>query len=242
MISDNIYQSSMNKDSIRKYKDFSFKCKSYLTERSISEATKRSEKYKIKKKKDRVVEISDEMRMTATEKLLYYKSVNDKWRDRNSLIAAPFGAEIFLQSERAMPQVIMGSTRFFYHELEAAHQYPDARGRFPYDDIAHHAAKIIAGFFRRLFNRKLSAATKIQCNYRGYALRKAIKKRLEREREEENRLRREIIERQHNLLTKWSSLVRAKTTASRLKFKLKNDIMERRLRASHQAKDMKYTK
>lgn len=149
----------------KKY-DLSLRSKSALKIERCNRAANRGEKYDFKDKYGELP-LSYELKGNLVFKQEFYsKSDNGGsiWSDRTSDISAPLGSELFLMNERSMPETMLGAPRFYFHELDNRDEVPDARGRFPYDRVAHAAAKTITRMFRRNLNRKNAAATIIQRN------------------------------------------------------------------------------
>ena len=204
-------------------KDFTAKGKKKIIERAVREATSRTEAIKFKTRSI-PLRISEEMRINAMEKMKFYCSRQEKWVDRNSIISAPFGADLFMFSERGVGEVLMGAPRYFFHELSDPYNYPDARERFPYDREAILAAKKITRLLRWNVVRKKAAAVAIQAAYRGYAVRKYLARRLSEERYEEEASRRASGEFHKSNIQKWASVVHAKRSARELKRNLQSSL------------------
>jgi len=202
--------------SYRNGKEFTAKGKRKIIERAIKEATSRTEAIVLRTRKS-PLQISEEMRVTAMEKMKFYSSHQEKWVDRNSIITAPFGADLYMISDRGVGEVLMGAPRYFFHEFRDPYNYPDARERFPYDREAILAAKKITRLLRWNVVRKKAAAVAIQAAYRGYAVRKYLARRLSEERYEEEVTRRASNEFHLSTMEKWSSVVYAKKTAKVIK-------------------------
>jgi hypothetical protein len=137
-------------------------------ERSLR-AANRLESYSFYKDSRHGPPLSSELQGNFMLKKEFYSSLsNDSlWSDRNSIIAAPYSAELYLENERAMSEVFLGAPRYYYHEL-ARPEIPNARPRFPYDRVAHRSAKIITRCFRLNLNRRLHAAFVIKRSMRRY--------------------------------------------------------------------------
>jgi hypothetical protein len=149
----------------KKY-DSSLRSRTALKIERCNRAASRGEKYDIKNKYGDLP-LSYELKGNLVFKQEFYSKSDyggSIWSDRTSDISAPLGSELFLQNERAMPETMLGAPRFYFHELENRDGLPDARGRFPYDRVAHTASKTITRMFRRNLNRKNRAATIIQRN------------------------------------------------------------------------------
>jgi hypothetical protein len=149
--------------------DLKFRSKSRLQlERSLR-AANRLETYSFYKNSRHDLPLSYELQGNLVLKQEFYSShSNDSiWSDRNSIIAAPHSAEIYLENERAMSDVFLGAPRYYYHELTRS-VIPDARPRFPYDRVAHQSAKVITRSFRMNLNRRLHAAFVIKRSMRRY--------------------------------------------------------------------------
>lgn len=97
-----------------------------------------------------------------------------KWRDRHSLLAAPLGAEIFLNCERAMPSVVMGSCSYCGDDVDK--KVPNARKRFPYSEEANQAAKKMTFKLANYIMKKHYSATLIQRNFRAYMARVSVQR------------------------------------------------------------------
>ena len=59
---------------------------------------------------------SSEMIWCKDKKLEVFGKETSKWHDRNSMMAAPYGAEIYLQSD-SDPSFIVGCPRYYFDEL-----------------------------------------------------------------------------------------------------------------------------
>ena len=134
-------------------------------------AIRRSESYDFRSSAN-TIPFSSEMLAVQTAKLKSFADPPDPhWSDRYSGIAAPLGAELFLQCERSIPEVMLGGSRFFMGDI-AAEEEPDARSKFPYSDSAHRAAKIVTAQYKKNLVIKQQAALQIQALYRGVRCRK----------------------------------------------------------------------
>ena len=96
------------------------------------------------------------------------------WNDRSSRIAIPYGSELYLNNERGIESVLLGSTRNYFPDLSNPENEPDARPKFPYDQDAHTGANRIKRLFRRNTSRRNRAARIIQRNTRNYIIKKAV--------------------------------------------------------------------
>jgi hypothetical protein len=150
------------KKSQTKY-DLNIHSKKFLIAKRSTRASGRTETYKfVNRRKD--LQLSYELRGNLVLKREFYSSTSDDsvWTDRTSRVAAPFGSELFLKNERHMPENVLGCPRYYFHELNQNDNIPDARARYPYDKVAHSAARSIVGLFRTNLNRRHKAATIIQ--------------------------------------------------------------------------------
>lgn len=150
-------------------------------------AARRTEKYSFKSKNHTDLELmmSIEMETIARSKSELIESSTGKWTDRNSILAAPLGAELFLQCDRGADSVMLGAPRFYLDELSIANELPDgtpvppdARSRFPYSSEAHEAAKKLSFRLARNVMLRNYSADVLQRVYRGYAGRRAFRKRV----------------------------------------------------------------
>lgn len=111
--------------------------------------------------------LSDELQARSSAKFESFETVVSKWTDRHSIIAAPLGAEIYLQDERC--STILGSPQFYHDRLNTLHDAEGtkavldaARVRFKYSDEAHAAAKVVAGRFVKILRIRNRAAAVLQ--------------------------------------------------------------------------------
>ena len=117
--------------------------------------------------------LSEELSTLQAAKLEFVNANTSKWQDRNSIIAAPLGAEMFLHNERC--SVMLGAPRFYHDVLKHPHEDahgrsvpPDTTIRFAYSMEAHAAAKVLTGRMARSLLRRQHAASIIGRNYLGY--------------------------------------------------------------------------
>lgn len=111
--------------------------------------------------------MSQEMLAVQNNKMRSFESLNDKWIDRNSVLAAPLGADVFLSCDRI--NSILGCPRFFHNDfIIDENKRPDARTRFPYSNEARDAAKKIQCLLARNLMRRNDSAKKLQQTYRTY--------------------------------------------------------------------------
>jgi hypothetical protein len=157
------------KVSQKKY-DLKFRNKNQLKlERSLR-AANRLESYSFYQS-DTSSLLSSEIQGNLILKREFYESKSHEsiWTDRNSLIAAPYNSELFLQNDRLMSsERFLGAPRFYFHELSSPSKIPNAQIRFPYDRVAHKSSKIISRLFRYNLNRRLHAAIILKRNFRKY--------------------------------------------------------------------------
>ena len=71
-----------------------------------------------------------------------------QWSDRLGLLAKPLSSDVLLMCERG-PDTLHASARFFLDELVNPARPPDARSRFPFDDIAIRSSKSISKMVSR---------------------------------------------------------------------------------------------
>jgi hypothetical protein len=100
---------------------------------------------------------------------------NETWSDRMSIIAAPFGSELYLSNESV--GTILGAPRFYFNDFKTSTlaSLPDGTTRFPYSDMAHVAAKRIQRLFLKFIFLKYYCAALIQRHYRLYVIRRDYK-------------------------------------------------------------------
>jgi hypothetical protein len=71
-----------------------------------------------------------------------------QWSDRLGLLAKPLSSDVLLMCERG-PDTLHAPARFFLDELVDPARPPDARSRFPFDDIAIRSSKSISKMVSR---------------------------------------------------------------------------------------------
>jgi len=114
--------------------------------------------------------ISHEMQLLANERLeLYTRKDTSIWDDRNSRIAKPWGAEVYLTNDRG--NNILGAPRYYQDDMNDDSQLPDARTRFPYSNEANEAAKKITLLFTDKLMLKHWAASILQKHYKAHKIR-----------------------------------------------------------------------
>lgn len=129
-------------------------------------AVRRSESYNFRSNAD-CIPISTEMGSIHSSKTLSFAKAADFWSDRYSILAAPFGAEMYLSCERSMPETVLGGSRYYMHELLEGKE-PNARPRFPYDNTAQQAAKTVTAQYKKNLRIRHDAAKRIQAMWRGH--------------------------------------------------------------------------
>lgn len=137
-------------------------------------ATKRAANYSFKYREKINISESDEMVTKRTQKFESLKSPTNKWEDRNSLIAAPIGAEVYLNCDQG--SFVLAGPRYYQDEMSNSEKLPNALIRFPYSDLAHESAKKIQFLLVRNLMRRHDAATIIQRTYRVHIVRCRFKK------------------------------------------------------------------
>eukprot|EP01041_Mallomonas_annulata_P001069 gene1069-2097_t len=215
---------NLNNPAVSKYKDFSFKGNKFLIQHSIKQSILYTENYKLKKSPIKL-RISDEMLSNFNGRHLLYESKNEKWEDRYSILAAPLGAEMFLQTSAGEPRTFLGNSRYYFHEMDDPDNYPDALSRFPYDDIVHHSAKIITRFFRMIFHRKMKAATTIQSCFRGFKVRRYFHKIIAARQDAAAKIREAAISHKEGLLKNLHGLLSAKRHAKTMRDRIRIAVM-----------------
>jgi hypothetical protein len=151
-----------------KMKNYTFRNKQAVINERIVRAAGRAESYKFHSSnsiQNKSNLIASEFYKNYIKKVESFNQPSSKWSDRESLLGAPYSAEIFLNCDRGMSETFLGCPRYYGDEL-VGNNIPDARSRFPYDRVAHMAAKCITRLFRRMLNRKNRAALIIQRNIR----------------------------------------------------------------------------
>ena len=146
--------------------------KDELTALAALRAGDHIENYRFRKS-NTIVE-SAEMRLCLDSRTDLYNNAESKWENRNSLMAAPHGSEMYLQSD-GDPATLLGSTRYYFDELSDKTPV-DAKTKFPYSQDAHYAAKILTQVYRKRVQLRQFSAIQTQRVYRGYVTRREVSK------------------------------------------------------------------
>lgn len=146
--------------------------KEELIRLAATRAANSKENYKFRDNK--IIIESNEMKYNLNLKNELYNKITNKWEDRNSLIAAPFGSEMYLQST-SNSNLLLGCTRYYFDELNN-NKPVDSTTKFPYSQDVQFAAKILTQIYRKRLMLKQFSALELQRVYRGYKERKKIKK------------------------------------------------------------------
>ena len=134
------------------------------------QSARRTESYKFKYGNRNGINISNEMQLLMQEKLSQYTRKDTSiWEDRNSRIARPWGAEVYLENERG--EDMLGAPRYFNNDMDNPNELPDGRTRFPYSNEAHAAAKKITLLFTDKLMVKHWAASVLQKHYKAHKVR-----------------------------------------------------------------------
>jgi hypothetical protein len=155
-------------------KNYTFRTKNEVLSERLCRAAGRAESYTYRKKYDPPV-LSVEVLNNMHAKLNKFEEVSTNvWEDRGSRIAIPYGSELFLNNERGIDSVLLGSTRNYLGDLSNPENEPDARAKFPYDQDAHNGANKIKKIFLRNLNRRNKAARIIQRSTKLYMTKLSI--------------------------------------------------------------------
>lgn len=159
-------------------KKYNFRSKQDIVTEVSCRAAGRAESYTYRRKYDPPV-LSVEALTNMHDKLNNFddsssSSSSNIWTDRGSRIAIPYGSELYLNNERGIESVILGSTRNYFPDLSNPENVPDARPKFPYDQDAHTGANKIKRLFRHNMTRRNRAARIIQRNTKSYMLKLAV--------------------------------------------------------------------
>lgn len=119
--------------------------------------------------------LASELKSLAASKYELLEQPSSQWDDRMyGSLAAPLGAEMFLNSE-CYPSTMLGAPRFYHSELSAPlsddhgrSMPPSVLPRFPYSTEAHEAAKKLQSKLARNLLRRNYAASVIQRCYINY--------------------------------------------------------------------------
>ena len=109
------------------------KSQAALIKTAAGKSANRAEQYKFRSKSGADVDflMSLEMENIAKSKLELFENTKEKWQDRHSIIAAPLGAEVYLQCERGAPGVMLGAPRFYLDEIKIAREGPNGESLAP---------------------------------------------------------------------------------------------------------------
>jgi hypothetical protein len=155
-------------------KDYNFRSNRDIMSEVSCRAAGRAESYTYRKKYDSPV-LSVEALNNMHAKLNKFDDSSTKmWEDRGSRIAIPYGSELYLNNERGIDSVLLGSSRNYFADLSNPENEPNARPKFPYDQDAHNGANQIKKLFLRNMTRRNKAARIIQRNTKNYIMKLAV--------------------------------------------------------------------